>query len=378
MTDVPDLHQQSLSQLSPQDAEDRGWMQHALLLAKRGLYTTRPNPAVGCVLVKDGKIIGEGFHPKAGEPHAEVFALRQAGDAARGATAYVTLEPCSHFGRTPPCANGLIDAQVARVVMATLDANPQVAGQGLAKLQEAGIETRVGVCEAEAQSINAGFLQTMAGGRPFVRLKVAASLDGRTAMSSGESKWITGSGARLDVQHFRAMSGAIITGVGTVLADDPLLNVRGVPDGASLDLIPQPLRVILDRHGKIAKTAQILNDAGSTLMVGLDPEVTFAHLDHGVEKWTYQSLASVLDDLKTKKQIHDVMVEAGATLSGAFIAAGLVDELIVYLAPTLLGSLARPMFDLPLLQMNEQVRWKTVSVTPVGDDLRWILHPINV
>ncbi len=360
-----------------QDAEDHRWMQHALMLAKRGLYTTRPNPAVGCVLIKDGKVVGEGFHPKAGEPHAEVFALRQAGEAAKGATAYVTLEPCSHFGRTPPCANGLIDAQVSRVVMAVLDANPQVAGQGLAKLQAAGIETRVGVCEAEAREINAGFLQTMAGGRPFVRLKVAASLDGRTAMSSGESKWITGSAARQDVQHFRAMSGAIITGIGTVLADDPQLNVRAVTDGTPIEKIPQPLRVVLDRHGKIPKTAQILNQAQSTLMVGIDPEKTFSHINVDVEKWSYQSLASLLDDLKNKKNIHDVMIEAGATLSGAFIEAGLVDELIVYLAPTLLGSLARPMFNLPFLQMSEQVRWQTVSVIPVGDDLRWVLRSIR-
>jgi diaminohydroxyphosphoribosylaminopyrimidine deaminase/5-amino-6-(5-phosphoribosylamino)uracil reductase len=365
---------------SEQDAEDHRWMQHALMLAKRGLYTTRPNPAVGCVLVKDGKIIGEGFHPKAGEPHAEVFALRQAGDAARGATAYVTLEPCSHFGRTPPCAHGLINAQVARVVMAILDANPQVAGQGLAKLHAAGIETRVGVCESEARSINAGFLRTMAGGHPFVRLKVAASLDGRTAMSSGESKWITGSAARLDVQHFRAMSGAIITGIGTVLADDPLLNVRHLPDGIDAtpnDSIPQPLRVVLDRQGKISASAQILNDTKSALVVGVDPDTTFSHLNADVERWHYQSLALLLDDLKQQKNIHDVMVEAGATLSGAFIKAGLVDELIVYLAPTLLGSLARSMFDLPFLQMNEQVRWQTVSVTPVGDDIRWILRPIQ-
>jgi diaminohydroxyphosphoribosylaminopyrimidine deaminase / 5-amino-6-(5-phosphoribosylamino)uracil reductase len=366
-----------VGEVSPQDAEDQRWMQHALMLAQRGLYTTRPNPAVGCVLVKDGQMIGEGFHPKAGEPHAEVFALRQAGNQAQGATAYVTLEPCSHFGRTPPCANGLIDAQVARVVMATLDANPQVAGQGLAKLQTAGIETRVGVCETEAQWLNAGFLKTMAGGRPFVRLKVAASLDGRTAMSSGESKWITGAAARLDVQHFRAMSGAIISGVGTVLADDPLLNVRGVSDGTPLDLIPQPLRVILDRHGKVSENAQIFKDPTSVLMVGINPETIFSHLASDVEKWAYQSLTSLLDDLKNKKQIHDVLIEAGATLSGAFIAAGLVDELIVYLAPTLLGSLARPMFDLPLLQISQQVRWKTISLTPVGDDIRWILRPIQ-
>ncbi len=363
-------------EVSQQDAEDQSWMQHALTLAKRGLYTTRPNPAVGCVLVKDGKMIGEGFHPKVGEPHAEVFALRQAGDAAQGATAYVTLEPCSHFGKTPPCANGLINAQVARVVMATLDANPQVAGQGLAKLQAAGIETRVGVCEAEAKALNAGFLKTMAGGRPFVRLKVAASLDGRTAMSSGESKWITGAEARRDVQHFRAMSGAIISGVGTVLADDPLLNVREVSDCTPLDMIPQPLRVVLDRHGKVSKYARIFNDPLSTIMVGINPEITFAHLSIDVEKWSYQSLTSLLDDLKTKKQIHDVLIEAGATLSGAFIAEGLVDELIVYLAPTLLGSLARPVFDLPLFHMSQQVRWKTISLTQVGDDIRWILRPI--
>jgi len=362
---------------SAQDIEDQRWMQHALMLAKRGLYTTRPNPAVGCVLVKDGQIIGEGFHPKAGEPHAEVFALRQAGEAARGATAYVTLEPCSHFGRTPPCANGLIAAQVSRVVMATLDANPQVAGQGLAKLEAVGIETRVGVCQAEAQAINAGFLQTMSGGRPFVRLKVAASLDGRTAMSSGESKWITGSDARLDVQHFRAMSGAIITGIGTVLADDPLLNVRKVADGTPIEMIPQPLRVVLDRKGQIPANAQLLNDPKSVLLVSSDSDNPFAHVSADVEKWQFASLASLLDDLKTKKQIHDVLVEAGATLSGAFIAAGLVDELIVYLAPTLLGSLARPMFDLPFLQMSEQIRWQTLSVTSVGDDIRWILRLVK-
>lgn len=362
---------------STQDFEDQRWMQHALALAKRGLYTTRPNPAVGCVLVKEGQVIGEGFHPKAGEPHAEVFALRQAGDEARGATAYVTLEPCSHFGRTPPCANGLIAAQVARVVMATLDANPQVAGQGLAKLKAAGIETRVGVCQAEAQAINAGFLQTMAGGRPFVRLKVAASLDGRTAMSSGESKWITGSEARLDVQHFRALSGAVITGIGTVLADDPLLNVRNVSYGTAIEMIPQPLRVVLDRKGQIPANAQLFNDPTSVLLVSESSGDVFSHVNADVEKWQCASLISLLDDLKTKKQIHDVLIEAGATLSGAFIAAELVDELIVYLAPTLLGSLARPMFDLPFFKMSEQIRWQTVSVTPVGDDIRWILRPVR-
>ncbi len=352
---------------------DQHWMQHAISLAKRGLYTTRPNPAVGCVLVKDGKMIGEGFHPKAGEPHAEVFALRQAGDMAEGATAYVTLEPCSHFGRTPPCANALIAAKVARVVMATLDANPQVAGQGLARLEAAGIATRVGVCEAEARTLNIGFLQTMAGGRPYVRLKVAASLDGRTAMSSGESKWITGRAARLDVQHYRALSGAVITGIDTILADDPLLNVRGLAEGTPVELIPQPLRVVLDRQQRMPTTAQILQDPDSVLVVSVD----IAKTPEPFERWQYQSLAILLDELKQKKQIHDVLVEAGATLSGAFIQAGLVDELIVYLAPTLLGSLARPMFDLPFLQMSEQIRWQTESITPVGDDLKWVLRAIH-
>jgi diaminohydroxyphosphoribosylaminopyrimidine deaminase/5-amino-6-(5-phosphoribosylamino)uracil reductase len=282
---------------------------------------------------------------------------------------YVTLEPCAHFGRTPPCANALIAAKVARVVIATLDSNPQVGGQGLARIQAAGIATSVGVCEVEARELNAGFLQTMAGGRPYVRLKVAASLDGRTAMSSGESKWITGQAARLDVQHYRALSGAVITGIGTVLADDPLLNVRELADGTPIDTVPQPLRVVLDRHGRMPSSAQLLKQPETVLVIG--------STEHPAsEVWPYDSLVTVLDDLKAKKQIHDVMVEAGATLSGAFIRAGLVDELIVYFAPTLLGSLGRPMFDLPLLKMNEQVRWQTLSVTAVGEDLRWVLRPL--
>ena len=217
------MTKQMTKQMNSTAQSDQHWMQQALALAKRGQYTTRPNPAVGCVLVKDNQLIGEGFHPKAGQPHAEVFALRQAGAQASGATAYVTLEPCAHFGRTPPCANALIEAGVARVVMATLDSNPQVAGIGRARIEAAGIGTTVGVCEAEAQALNAGFLQVMAGGRPYVRLKIAASLDGRTAMASGESKWITGAAARAEVQHWRAISGAVITGIGTILADVPKL-----------------------------------------------------------------------------------------------------------------------------------------------------------
>lgn len=347
---------------------DSYWMQQALALAKRGQYTARPNPAVGCVLVKDGQLIGEGFHPKAGLPHAEVFALRQAGEQARGATAYVTLEPCAHFGRTPPCANALIDAGVARVVLATLDSNPQVAGIGLARIEAAGIQATVGVCEAEAQALNAGFLQVMAGGRPYVRLKIAASLDGRTAMASGESKWITGTEARDEVQHWRALSGAVITGIGTVLADDPLLNVRVVPDHTPLAEISQPLRVVLDRQGRMPPDAQLLQQPESVLLVGA------AQLA-GIETWKNSDLAELLNRLRDEKQIRDVLVEAGATLSAAFLQADLVDELIVYLAPILLGSSARPMVDLPLMQMAQQLRFELIEMQKIGDDVRLTLRP---
>ena len=347
---------------------DQHWMQQALALAKRGQYTTRPNPAVGCVLVKDNQLIGEGFHPKAGQPHAEVFALRQAGAQASGATAYVTLEPCAHFGRTPPCANALIEAGVARVVMATLDSNPQVAGIGRARIEAAGIGTTVGVCEAEAQALNAGFLQVMAGGRPYVRLKIAASLDGRTAMDSGESKWITGAAARAEVQHWRAISGAVITGIGTILADDPLLNVRAVADATPLGEIPQPLRVVLDRQGRMPREAQLLQQPESVLLVG-------ATQLNGVESWPQMDLADLLNRLRDDKQIRDVLVEAGATLSAAFLQADLVDELIIYLAPTLLGSSARPMVALPLVQMAQQLRFELIEMQQVGEDIRLILRP---
>jgi diaminohydroxyphosphoribosylaminopyrimidine deaminase/5-amino-6-(5-phosphoribosylamino)uracil reductase len=347
---------------------DQDWMQHALALARRGQYTTRPNPAVGCVLVKDGQLIGEGFHPQAGQPHAEVFALRQAGAQARGATAYVTLEPCAHFGRTPPCANALIEAGVARVVMATLDSNPQVAGQGRDRITAAGITTTVGICQAEAQALNAGFLKVMAGGLPYVRLKVAASLDGRTAMASGESKWITGPAARQDVQHWRAISGAVITGINTVLADDPLLNVRQVADGTDLALIPQPLRVVLDRQGRMPTDAQLLDDPSTVLLVGP------VHRD-GVETWPTTDLTTLLARLRDDKQIRDVLVECGPTLAAAFLTAGLVDELIVYLAPTLLGQLAQPMFGLDFGQMAEQMRFDLIDVKQVGADVRLRLSP---
>lgn len=347
------------------------YMQRAIELAKQGQYSTRPNPNVGCVIVKDNQIVGEGFHPQAGQPHAEVFALRQAGEQARGAIAYVTLEPCAHFGRTPPCANALVEAGVSHVVMASLDPNPLVAGKGQAILQAAEISTTVGVLEAEARALNKGFLQVMAGGRPYVRLKMAASLDGRTAMASGESKWITGEAARLDVQHWRALSGAVITGINTVLADDPGLNVRQLSGDFPIENVVQPLRVVLDRQSRFPQQAQLLNHPEKLILVGTQPEVAPA-----VEHLPDMTLAQLLDELNQQKQIYDVLIEAGPTLAGEFLRQGLVDELIVYLAPTLLGSDARAMFNVSLSQMREQYRLQLQELTQVGQDVRLILTPV--
>ena len=354
-----------------QQAIDSAFMQRAIELAKQGVYSTRPNPAVGCVIVRDGQIVGEGFHPKAGQPHAEVFALRQAGELAAQATAYVTLEPCAHYGRTPPCAEGLVKAGVSRVVMASLDPNPLVAGKGKAILEAAGISTTVGVLEQQAKDLNKGFLQVMSGGRPYVRLKVAASLDGRTAMASGESKWITGPEARLDVQHWRALSGAVITGINTVLADNPSLNVRQLPGDLPVEQVVQPLRVVLDRQGRFSEDASnLLQHKEQLLVVG-----PAAQPIAGVEYWPTASLAALLQQLKDDRKIYDVLVETGPTLSAAFLQAGLVDELIVYLAPTLLGSAARPMFNLTLSRMQEQYRLQLTELTQVGQDIRVILRP---
>ena len=353
---------------------DQHYMQRAIELAQQGIYSSKPNPNVGCVIVKDNQIVGEGFHPRAGQPHAEVFALQQAGRQAKGATAYVTLEPCAHFGRTPPCANALIDAGVARVVIAGLDPNPLVAGKGQAMLHAAGISTTVGVLEDQAKALNKGFLQAMAGGRPYVRLKMAASLDGRTAMASGESKWITGAEARLDVQHWRAISGAVITGINTVLADDPALNVRTLPDRVisqfPIEDVVQPLRVVLDRNSRFPREAQLLQQPDHLLLVG-----TQANIAPHVEHWPTLDLAVLLDELITQKQIYDVLIEAGPTLAAEFLKQGLVDELIVYLAPTILGSTGRAMFNLSLTQMSQQYRLQLVELSQVGQDVRLIFTP---
>ena len=348
------------------------WMQKAIALAQQGQYSTRPNPNVGCVIVKDGQMVGAGFHPQAGQPHAEVFALRQAGELARGATAYVTLEPCAHYGRTPPCAKGLVEAGVAKVIVACSDPNPLVAGKGVQILKDAGIEVEVGICEKEAAVLNRGFLKAMSTGMPYVRLKVASSLDGRTAMASGESKWITGSEARQDVQHWRAISGAVITGIDTILSDDPQINVRHLPN-IEIDSIVQPQRIILDRQGRLPLTAQILQQPDTVMVMGPFRE-ELAQL--GVVQLEIQSLFNLLKTLKDF-HIYDVMIEAGATLSTAFLQAHLVDEVISYVAPTFLGQSARAMFNASFEQMAQQLRFKLEDVTQLGQDIRLRLIPLQ-
>ncbi len=352
--------------------QDQIWMRRAIELARQGQYSTKPNPNVGCIIVKDGVVVGEGFHPKAGQPHAEVFAMRQAGEQACGATAYVTLEPCAHYGRTPPCAKGLVEAGVAKVMVACPDPNPLVAGKGVQILKDAGIEVEVGICEDEAHPLNDGFLKAMATGMPYVRLKIASSLDGRTAMASGESKWITGSEARQDVQHWRAISGAVITGIDTVLADDCQLNVRSLKGIDDISSIVQPKRIILDRQGRLPLNAKILENPETVMVMGPYRQEL---ADLGVIQLEIQPLKELLQQLVQQHQIYDVLVEAGATLSTAFLQAGLLDELISYVAPTLLGQTARSMFNAEFSRMAEQLRFKLQDVTRLGDDVRFRLIP---
>lgn len=352
--------------------QDQIWMQRAIELARLGQYSTKPNPNVGCVLVKDGQLVGDGYHPRAGQPHAEVFALRDAGDAARGATAYVTLEPCAHYGRTPPCAKGLVEAGVARVVVACPDPNPLVAGKGVQILRDAGIQVEVGVLEQQAHQLNLGFLKAMATGQPYVRLKVASSLDGRTAMASGESKWITGNSARLDVQHWRAISAVVITGIETVLADDCQLNVRQLAIHQDISSIAQPKRLVLDRQGRLPLTAKLLEQPDSVMVMG----PYRAELEAlGVIQLEVQPLDQLLRTLVQQYQLYDVLIEAGATLSTAFLQQQLVDEVISYVAPTLLGRSARAMFQAEFERMAQQLRFKLCDVTQFGDDVRLRLTP---
>ncbi|WP_111639098.1 bifunctional diaminohydroxyphosphoribosylaminopyrimidine deaminase/5-amino-6-(5-phosphoribosylamino)uracil reductase RibD [Marinomonas shanghaiensis] len=363
------------------------WMAKAIQLAKKGRYTTHPNPRVGCVLVKDQQIIGQGFHVKAGEGHAEVNALADAKHDAVGATAYVTLEPCSHQGKTPPCADALIKAGVARVVYGMQDPNPEVSGNGLAKLKKAGIEITGPVLEAECEALNPGFLKRMREGLPYVRVKLAMSMDGRTAMESGESQWITDSAARLDVQRLRAQSDAIVTGIGSVLADNPSMTVRIDNNDQEADpkSVRQPIRVIMDTALSILPEAKILYPTHQAWVFSVEDEVEEEHLEVLTEKgvtvrFVPRGEDGRLDLLDAMEQladagINEVLVEAGAELAGGFLAAGLIDEIIVYMAPKLLGSSARPLFKLPLETMDEAVELTLKSVRQVGQDVRLVYLP---
>ncbi len=365
---------------------DEFYMARAFELARRGRFTTPPNPNVGCVIVRDGEIVGEGFHLRAGEPHAEVHALRMAGEKARGATAYVTLEPCSHHGRTPPCADALVAAGVSRVVAAMQDPNPQVAGRGLYRLQQAGVDVSHGLMMAEAEAINRGFLKRMRTGFPFVQLKLGASLDGKTAMASGESQWITSPAARQDVQRLRAQSSAILSSSATVLADDPSLTVRWAElDEETRRLYPQenlrqPLRVIVDGRNRVTPEHKLISQPGETLLARRQPDGAgwpdnvrqIAVPEHG----EYLDLVSLMMQLG-RMQVNSVWVEAGATLAGALLRAGVVDELIVYMAPRLLGDAARGMCLLPGLEtLADCPSFIFKQVTQVGPDVRLILQPV--
>jgi diaminohydroxyphosphoribosylaminopyrimidine deaminase/5-amino-6-(5-phosphoribosylamino)uracil reductase len=354
-------------------------MARALQLAARGLNGTAPNPRVGCVVVQGETVVGEGWHRQAGGAHAEAFALQAAGEKARGATVYVSLEPCCHHGRTPPCTEALLKAGVRRVVYAAQDPNPQVNGGGGQALRAAGIEVCGGLMAAESERLNAGFSMRMRHGRPLVRCKIAVSLDGRTALADGRSQWITAEPARLDVQRLRAQSCAVLTGIGTVLADDPLLNVRGLVDAVSR----QPLRVVLDSGLRTPPDARLLSVSGEVLVIGAGSTEGKAALEARGARVELLAgtdgrvdLAGVMQRLAAL-QINEVLVEAGPVLNGALLAAGLVDELIVYQAAHVLGSTARGMFELPPLQdMEKRPAFALLEARHVGADLRLRYRPL--
>lgn len=352
-------------------AADHEFMGQALQLAARGLYTTTPNPRVGCMIVKDGTVVGDGWHEKAGLPHAEVLALKAAGDRARGATLYLNLEPCSHHGRTPPCADAIIAAGVKRVVAAIGDPNPKVSGQGFVKLRTAGIAVEHGLREDEARELNIGFLARMMRGRPWVRMKIAASLDGRTALANGRSQWITGEAARADGHRWRARACAVLTGFGTVRDDDPQLNVRGV------DTPRQPLKIVVDSKFETSPSARLLKE-GETLVVGAvnDANRIAALKSAGAEIAIIPNdggkveLFKLMEDL-ARRELNEIHVEAGTKLNGSLLKAGVVDELLVYLAPRVIGDSGRGMFSLPeLTELSRTTALKIREVERVGEDLR--------
>lgn len=363
-------------------ALDQQMMRRALELAALGCYSTHPNPRVGCVVVQGDRIVGEGTHRKAGEAHAEPLALQAAGEAARGSTVYVTLEPHCYHSHTPPCTDALIRAGVKRVVCGALDPNPQVHGAGMRQLAHAGIEIATGLLEAQARELNAGFEKRMMTGLPRVIVKIAASLDGRVALANGASRWITGEAARADVQRLRAAASAVLTGIDTVLSDDPQLNVR---DPGIDTLGRQPLRVVLDSKLRMPVTARLLKEQGDTLVVaGADADPADARTLEAaggrvvgvpLDAAGHVDLGSVLT-LLGQQQCNDVMVEAGPTLAGRFMELGLVDELIVYVAPVLLGPDARPMLRLPRIEnMNDRLQWQLHSSGQLGADMKLVLRP---
>jgi diaminohydroxyphosphoribosylaminopyrimidine deaminase/5-amino-6-(5-phosphoribosylamino)uracil reductase len=350
---------------------DHFFMTQALRLAEQGLYSTMPNPRVGCVIVKDGMIIGEGAHLKAGEPHAEVHALNQAGIGAKGATAYVTLEPCNHHGRTPPCTDALINAGVIKVISAMQDPNPIVSGQGLARLAAHGIDTQSGLMQSQAEALNQGFISRMTNNLPIVRSKIAASLDGKTALANGESQWITGEAARTDVQHWRAQSCAILTGIGTVLEDNPSLTIR------EISLERQPLRIVVDSFLRTPVNAKILQNGRTLIAFAFDSEDRAEELfEAGAELLCLPNdngkvcLKSLLSHL-ANNEINEVLVEAGAGINGALLEQGLIDELILYYAPKIMGGDALGMFAMSSIQnMQQAINLDVIDMRQFGADFR--------
>jgi diaminohydroxyphosphoribosylaminopyrimidine deaminase/5-amino-6-(5-phosphoribosylamino)uracil reductase len=352
--------------------QDHQFMAEAIRLAERGLYTTDPNPRVGCVITQGTEVVGRGWHVRTGEPHAEINALQDTGKNAAGGTAYVTLEPCCHHGRTPPCSDALIKNKISRVVIGMADPNPNVSGNGIQQLVKAGIEVEVGLLEQQAQNLNPGFIKRMRTGCPYVRSKLAMSLDGRTAMADGESKWITSSEAREDVHRWRARSSAIVTGVGTILADDPSMTARIEEN------VVMPLRVIVDTNLSTPLSAKILKQPGSTIvMTCSDDDDAIEQLQSAGAKiiqiarhHNMVNLAAVMDKLG-EMEINEVLLETGATLSGAMLEQGLIDEMIFYMAPSLLGDEARGLFRLPAIKnMSDRIELTVNDIRPVGRDWR--------
>jgi diaminohydroxyphosphoribosylaminopyrimidine deaminase / 5-amino-6-(5-phosphoribosylamino)uracil reductase len=361
--------------------QDHLFMTRALQLAEQGMNTTMPNPRVGCVIVKDGKVVGEGAHLKAGEPHAEIYAIRQAGARASGAIAYVTLEPCNHTGRTPPCSQAIVDAGIAKVICSMKDPNPLVAGQGLAHLQTHNVEVASGLMQTQAEALNVGFISRMTRNTPYVRSKIAASLDGKTALDNGASQWITSEPARLDVQHWRARSCVILTGVGTVLADNPSMSVR-IPANTL-----QPMRIIVDSALKTPTDAKILrfeNKSCGNVLIAFakaSQKKQAQLLAAGAELLCIPNeegkvcLKTLLNHL-AYREINEVLVEGGEGLNGALLVAGLIDELLIYYAPKLMGAAAKGMFAMPAFtQMNQAIDMQIIDVRQIGNDIRLRARP---